>query len=787
MRVYPIDIEEKLGFDQVRNYLIRFCQSKRGEALAKKVQPTDRFEILSKWLSQIKEMLKLKADSRGKISFEFPDMEDILTKVQVSGSFLEPQDFHELKTSIKTLTSWINFFQNCEGEYPQLSDLSRHVSVDPDLFIHIDKTIDDRGEVKDSASIELLEIRSKISRSERAVRSAIQKVLKSAKENQLTEEDSTLTVRDGRLVIPIKAEHKKRIQGFVHDESATGQTVYLEPGNVLDLNNRVRELKYVENREIIRILMALSDHVRANLKNLERGSDLLEKLDFIHAKVLLTDLINGIIPVLKESTHFSLINATHPLLYLSHKSNSKSVVPLTLSLGNQNRILIISGPNAGGKSVVLKTVGLLQYMIQIGLPIPVNEESELGIFSSIFIDIGDMQSLEDDISTYSSHLISMKYMLEHADKKSMFLIDEFGKGTEPQFGGAIAESVLNELNNKKASGVVTTHYQNLKKTGNEISGLINGAMKYDLNALNPLFELEIGKPGSSFAFEIAGKIGLSKEIIHDAQSKLGSSRVAYDQLLSQLEKEKDRFKKLTTKLEEEQADISGIRRDYENLKSMLEEDKKRIIKEAKQEASGIISEANKEVERAIRDIKESKASKEKTKRVRQRLEDKKGEFFEKKFKIKKDQLQEGDGVRVLGQDSVGTIQKLKGKQAEVLFGFLKSIISTDKLEKVKRVSQMSDQKKLKKIGIDLTSKIAGFNHEISIRGMRAGEAITRVESFLDEAILVGVNEVRIIHGKGYGILREMVRNVTKDHSGILKVEDEHTDRGGSGISVIKLK
>lgn len=786
MRVYPQDIEAKLGFDQIRTHLIRFCQSERGEHLAKKAKPTERFEVLVKWLNQAKEMIRLKGSTEDKVSFEFPDMDEYLIRIKVPGSFLDPLDFHELKRGVNTLTSWVQFFHEKGTDYPELLSISSSIDIDPNLSIHIDKAIDDRGEVKDSASKELSEIRTKIAKSERAVRSAIQKILKKAKEDQFTDEDSALTVRDGRLVIPVKAEHKKRVQGFVHDESATGQTVYLEPGEVLDLNNQVRELKYAEKREVIRILIALSDHVRANLSDLKNGAGLLEKLDFIHAKALLADLINGTIPPVEKTNAFSLVNAIHPLLYLSHKESGKSVVPLNLTLNQERRILIISGPNAGGKSVSLKTVGLLQYMLQTGLPISVNEESKMGIFSSIYIDIGDTQSIEDDLSTYSSHLTSMKYFLEHTDKKSMFLIDEFGKGTEPQFGGAIAESVLSNLNKKKAFGIVTTHYQNLKKIGDETPGLINGAMKYDLDALEPIFELEVGKPGSSFAFEIASKIGLPDGIIDSARTKIGSSHVAYDQLLNQLEKEKARFEKLTKKLEKDQLDITKVRKDYEDLRRMLEEDKKRIIKEAKKEASHILENANKDVERVIREIKESKASKERTRAVREELDRKKSKLKEKPIP-KKNTLKEGDVVKVLGQETTGTIQKLKGKQAEVLFGSMKSIVSTDKLQKVSASPQVSYQKKVKKLGIDISHKMANFDHEISIRGMRADEAIGKVETFIDEALLVGVDEIRIVHGKGHGVLREIVRNVTKGHPSIASVEDEHADRGGAGISIIKLQ
>lgn len=787
MKTYPSDIEEKLGFDQIRKILVKFCQSQRGELLARKARPSSKFDQVQKWLNQAAEMQSLKSESANKVVFDFPDIEDYLTRIKVPGTFLDSIDFHELKRGVNTLTSWVSFFQDRGDAFRELKILSNSISIDPNLAIHIDRAIDDRGEVKDSASRELSEIRAKISKSERAVRSAIQKVLKKAKEDQFTDEDSSLTVRDGRLVIPVKAEHKKRIQGFVHDESATGQTVYLEPGEVLDLNNQVRELKYAERREVIRILVALSDHVRANMADLSEGANLLEKLDFIHAKTLLADHIGGVVPTIEKSRRITLVNAIHPLLALSHKASGKPVVPLTLSLNAEQRILIISGPNAGGKSVALKTVGLFQYMIQSGLPVPVHEESVLGMFSSIFIDIGDTQSIEDDLSTYSSHLTNMKFFLQNADKYSLFLIDEFGKGTEPQFGGAIAESVLGELNKKKSFGLITTHYQNLKKMGDETPGLLNGAMKYDVDALEPLFELEVGKPGSSFAFEIASKIGLPQDIIDSSRRKIGASHVAYDQLLNQLEKEKARVEKRTKQLEREQNEISKVRKDYEDLRTMLEDDKKRIIKEAKKEAEHILSNANREVERVIREIKENKAAKDRTKKVRQELKAKQ-QFFQESNKVEKLQkIKEGDVVKVEGQETTGTVQKIKGKQVEVLFGSLKSIVSVDKLQKVDKAPQVSYQKKAKKLGIDLSSKMMNFNHEISIRGMRAEEAIGKVESFIDEAMLVGVDEIRIVHGKGHGVLREIVRNVTKGHPGIASVADEHADRGGAGISVIHLK
>ncbi len=786
MKVYPKDIESKLGFDQIKTLLAGFCQSNRGTDLSLKIKPNNRFELVVRWLDQVREMMRLKSDANGKVSFEFSDFEEYLIKVKVPGTFLDPSDFHDLKRGITTVSSWVTFFRKNALDYPTLSELISKIELDAGLISEIERTINERGEVRDNASSELSAIRSRIGKSERAVRSAIQKVLKKAKSDEFTEEDSTLTVRDGRLVIPIKAEHKKRIAGFVHDESASGQTVYLEPGEVLDLNNEVQELKYRERREVIRILIQLSDHVRANMDGLTKGADLVEKLDFIYAKTKLLDHLKASIPTLNNQTTFNIVNANHPLLFLSHQESKKPVIPLSLSLDHDSRVLIISGPNAGGKSVALKTIGLLQYMVQCGLPIPVHEESQLGFFSSIFIDIGDTQSIEDDLSTYSSHLTSMKYLLKHADKKSLFLIDEFGKGTEPQFGGAIAESVLIELNKKRAVGIVTTHYQNLKKIGDKVSGLINGAMKYDQEVLEPLFELEVGKPGSSFAFEIAGKIGLPKEIIQKARKQIGKSHVDYDKLLNQLEKEKGRYERLINKLEKDQLEVTKTRKDYEELRTMLEEEKKRVIKEAKLEASRIIKDANKEVERVIREIKENKAAKSETQKARQVLEVKREKLKENE-EIREETFKVGDIVSVIGQDTKGAIQKINGRQAEVLFGSLKSIVSTDKLKKEKQGPEVSYKKKVKKLGIDVSQKMANFSHDLSILGMRADEAMNKVESFLDEALLVGVDQVRIVHGKGHGVLREIVRNISRDHPRVAGIEDEHADRGGSGISIIKFQ
>ena len=786
MKLYPKDIEEKIGFDQIRKLLAGFCQSNQGAALAQKIKPAANYEVVQKWLCEVKEMSLLKDDDKNNVSFEFVAIEEYLAKIKIPGSFPDPQDFNELKKGIKSISFWSVFLRRHSSDYPNLSRLAEHINPDQDLANQIAQAIDERGAVKDAASPELSKIRIKIAKREQTVRSAIQKILKNAKADGLTEKDSTLTVRDGRLVIPIKAEHKKRIPGFAHDLSATGQTVFLEPGEVLELNNQVQELKYQEKREVIRILTVLADSIRANMPDLVKGAGLIAKLDFIYAKDKLRDLLEASLPNLVKTSSFHIIHARHPLLHLSYKGSGKAVVPLSLKLDAENRILIISGPNSGGKSVALKTIGLLQFMIQCGLPVPVSEESSLGFFTSLFIDIGDAQSIEDDLSTYSSHLTSMKYFLSESNKNTLFLIDEFGKGTEPEFGGAIAEVVLRDLNHKEAVGIVTTHYQNLKKIGEEASGLINGAMKYDQQKMEPLFELEVGKPGNSFAFEIAGKVGLPPNLIERAGKIIGKSRVDYDQMLNELEKEKGKYDNLLKQLHSERSDLLKSRKDYEDLQKMLERDRDGILKEAKTEAMQILDQANRDVERVIREIQESKAAKKPTIAARKTLEKKREHLLYKELTAPQ-KLKTGDKVTLAGQETVGTIQKINGKQTEVLFGGLKSVVSIDRLVKAKTSSQVNHRKAVGRFGIDISQKAANFNYKLDIHGMRAEEAIRKITSYLDEALLVGADEVRIIHGKGQGILRRIVRNIAEDHPGISSVEEEHADRGGAGISVIKFQ
>lgn len=793
MLTYPQDIEEKLGIDQLFELIRLKCRSAYGEEFLAKAKPSSSFTDIEKRLEQSDEMLRILSSGDNLPSRDFQDLRVFLKKIKVQGTFLQAEDFAVLKSLLALLYDWTQYLKKNQQEYPELVSLTYGFIADNNLIREIEQIVDDRGQVRDTASPELASIRVLLIQKEKAVRVVIQKILRKAIQDKLTDEESSVTIRDGRLVIPVRAENKRKIQGFVHDESATGQTVFMEPTEVLQLNNEVRELQYQERREIARILVRLTDMVRESIMDLEKGAVFIGLIDFIHAKASFARDIEAVKPAVSKNPLIKWYDARHPLLWLSHQASGKPTVPLSLELSRQeNRILVISGPNAGGKSVALKSVGLLQYMFQCGFLVPVSEASTFGVFKSIFLDIGDTQSLENDLSTYSSHLKSMKYFNELTDRNSLFLIDEFGTGTEPQFGGAIAESILGQLNERKSFGVVTTHYQNLKKFAENSQGVVNGAMKYDVAALEPLFELEVGKPGSSFAFEIARKIGLPANIIKDAQGMVGTSQVDYEHLLNDLEKERNKYQKLSKKLEKEEKEVVSLRRDYESLKEMLEEEQKRLIREAKAKARQLVEDANQRIEGTIREIREAKADKEKTRALRTSLaqfRDSRLAGQQEEKRRKKDEFGVGDQVTIIGQDTTGEVMHLKGKQAQVRFGNIISFIDLKKLEKrTGGLTSPSPEKKAKKIGgINMTDKMTQFNAEIDVRGMRADEALMRVDEYIDQALLLGTDQVRILHGKGHGILREVIRTHLKGHSSVDRAVDEEVEFGGSGITLVTFK
>jgi DNA mismatch repair protein MutS2 len=720
---------------------------------------------------------------------------------------LTEAEFFDIKLALRTIQDCLRFLTKREEDntFPFLRELAGPVAVNKNLADAIERVIDDRGNVRDSASPELASIRRRIISEQANLRKRLDGILRQARQNGWIPDDLNLTIRGGRLVIPIAAEHKRKIKGFVHDESQTGQTVFLEPAEVFDSNNEIRELEYEERREIYRILLALTDQIRPHLEDLRKAVNFLAQIDFIRAKAKLALQLDAIMPKLSVRPLVDWITARHPLLHLSFQKQGKTVVPLSVRLDDKSRILIISGPNAGGKSVALKTIGLIQYMLQCGLLVPMADYSEMGIFQNLFIDIGDEQSLENDLSTYSSHLTAMKQFVIGANKRTLFLIDEFGTGTEPGLGGAIAESILEDLNKSGAYGVINTHYTNLKVFADKTAGLINGAMRFDGEHLEPLYQLEIGRPGSSFAFEISQKIGLPKGIIDRAKEKLGSQQVNFEKLLKELDIERRVFSEKNLEISINQRKLAQQLAEYTALKTRLDNEQKKLLNDAKQKAKALVQEANQRIESTIREIKEHKAERDTTRQVRQELErfDKKELVpdvlipdkpapVEEEFEADNGAIAVGSYVRIIGQNAaIGQVLSLRGKDAEVRIGDLKSNVKLNRLEKVSRkvfkeATDVRDDRPRSQ-GIDINEKMQNFSFNLDIRGKRGEEALGEVDRFVDDALMLGYPELRIVHGKGDGILRTLIRNHLRGYKQVGKMEDEHADRGGAGVTVVKMK
>jgi len=788
--LYPPNLELKLGFDKIRLLLKEACESNLGKNFVDKVRFSDDQANIEMWLSQTDEFVRIITSQELFPNSNYIDLSPLFGKIRVDNSFLSEEELFDVILSLKTLDKCLDFFQEKREDYPVLSELTYPIVFDEDLLWSIARVFDERGKLKDNASDRLYEIRKGILEEKQRLRRVLDNIITRTKKEGFTPDDVSVTIRNGRMVIPVLAEYKRRVKGFIHGESATGQTVYLEPTEVFAINNEVQELEYAEQREVVRILMELTSYLRPEIENLKQYMQFLGLVDFIRAKARFALKINACKPQWSEKKEFNWQVAKHPTLYLKHKELGKEVVPLNIYLEPNQRVLIISGPNAGGKSVCLKTVGLLQYMLQCGLLVSVHESSTFTLFKDLFIDIGDEQSIENDLSTYSSHLINMKHLLGHVNKKSLFLIDEFGTGTEPQYGGAIAEAILMELKESKGMGVITTHYGNLKEYADKNEGLVNGAMRYDLKHLQPLYELEIGKPGSSFALEIAGKIGLPKGTIEHAKKKIGIKQVSFDQMLGQLQIQQTELERAERKVVAREKELEELTEQYAQLKAHLESQEKKILNEAKQKANAIVTNANKEVERVIREIKEKKAEKEAVKKQRQKLEQIKAETTVKeKFEksTSSDEIQIGDYVQLKGQDTVGQVVNIKGKDAELSIGELTSFVRLNRLEKVTRKAYKEQGKTRSFSGYDYVSKQSEFNSRIDIRGIRAEEVIPKLGTWLDEAIMLGVKELQIVHGKGNGVLRQVTRDLLKGYKEISSVRDEHADRGGAGVTLVSIQ
>ena len=820
--IYPSNFEQKTGFDKVRLLVSDKCLSPLGKERVAAMSFSTDYAFISNELDLVDEFVKIQQGETDFPANYFFDVRYSLKRIRPEGTWMDEKELFDLKRSLQTIHDIIRFFQPGEDEeikYPALTALAGDILVFPQLVGRIDTILDKFGKVKDSASPELQTIRREMTITMSNISRNLQSILRAAQSEGVVEKDVTPTMRDGRLMIPVAPAFKRKIKGIVHDESASGKTVFIEPESVVEANNRIRELEGEEKREIIRILTDFTNFVRPLVPDILQSYEFLADIDFIRAKALFAIEIQGIRPVVEDKQQLDWARAIHPLLYLSLKKQHKEVVPLDIELTTEKRLLIISGPNAGGKSVCLKTVGLLQYMLQCGLLVPMHESSRTGLFEHLFIDIGDEQSIENDLSTYSSHLTHMKYFVRNCNERTILLIDEFGSGTEPQIGGAIAEALLNRFNQHKSFGVITTHYQNLKHFAEDTPGIVNGAMLYDRHLMQPLFKLAIGNPGSSFAIEIARKIGLPEDVIAEASEKVGMDYINMDKYLQDIVRDKRYWESKRQNIRQREKKLEDIIARYEKDLSEVNSQRKEIVREAKAEASRILSDANARIENTIREIKEAQAEKERTKQARQELQSfkdsvsdaqeeddklarkmaklkERAERKKQKQKVSaqpvfnRDVIEEGDAVRLKGQTSVGTVMELQEKQATVAFGMIKSTVKLDRLEKVSK-NQIKKEIQKSTFVSEQTSdqmheKRLHFKQEIDVRGMRGEEALQTVTYFIDDAIQVGAQQVRILHGTGTGILRQLIREYLRSVPGVRSFHDEHVQFGGAGITVVEL-
>ena len=833
--IYPQNFEQKIGFDQIRQLVKGKCLSTLGMERVDEMAFSDDYREIDRRLEQVMEFISILQGEDDFPSQYFFDVRPSLKRIRVEGLYMDESELFDLRRSLETIRDVVRFLRQTDDEedeeahspYPALYELAGEVMVFPMLIARINDILDKFGKVKDNASPELLRIRRELAATTGSISRSLNSILRTAQAEGYVEKDVTPTMRDGRLVIPVAPGMKRKIRGIVHDESATGKTVFIEPAEVVEANNRIRELEGEERREIIRILTDFSSVVRPHVPALLQSYEFLAEVDFIRAKALWGMETGSGKPSLEERQVVDWFDAVHPLLQISLAKHGKKVVPLDIELTREQRILLISGPNAGGKSVCLKTVGLLQYMLQCGMPVSMNERSHAGVFRHIFIDIGDEQSIEDDLSTYSSHLTNMKNMMKYCDGQSLILIDEFGGGTEPQIGGAIAEAVLKRFNQKGTFGVITTHYQNLKHFAEDHEGVVNGAMLYDRHEMRALFQLQIGNPGSSFAVEIARKIGLPEDVIADASEIVGSEYIQSDKYLQDIVRDKRYWETKRQNIRRREKQMEETIARYERELEELDRSRKEILKKAKEDAGRLLEESNARIENTIRTIKEAQAEKERTREVRQDLADFRRQVeeadkaaMEEKIVRKMDRLREkqerrkerkerqgnepsvqpvvkvkpigaGDYVRIKGQTSVGQVMELNGKNAVVMFGLMKTNVKADRLERADAPKQTNTMAKATFVSSEtqdrMYEKKLNFKQDIDVRGMRGDEAVQAVTYFIDDAILVGVSRVRILHGTGSGILRTLIRQYLATVPGVADFKDEHVQFGGAGITVVDLK
>ena len=860
--IYPKNYESKIGFDEIRHLLKEHCLSSLGKEKVDELTFSDDAVTVNDWMQQIREFRRLMQATEQMPMNYFFDVRESVTRIRLENTHLEEDELWDLRRSLETIGVIVNFLNKNNGDeefpeynYPALRQLAKDVQTFPAIIRRIDSILDKFGKIKDSATMTLAGIRHEMEQTAGSISRTLYTILHAAQRDGLVAQDTAPTLRDGRLMIPVAPGLKRKIRGIVHDESATGKTVFIEPAEVVEANNKVRELEAAERREIIRILTVFSDELRPHVQEVLDSYQFLATIDLIHAKAEMAEQMQAFEPEVKAEPQIDWIRAIHPLLQRSLAKQDKKVVPLDIRLEGRSktedgrsktlgRLLIISGPNAGGKSVCLKTVGLLQYMLQCGLSIPIGDRSTVGLFQNIMIDIGDEQSIADDLSTYSSHLLNMKNMMKQANNRTLLLIDEFGGGTEPAIGGAIAEAVLKQFWKKETFGIITTHYQNLKHFAEDHEGVVNGAMLYDRHQMQALFQLSIGQPGSSFAIEIARKTGIPEDVISDASEIVGSDYIQSDKYLQDIVRDKRYWEGKRQTIHQHEKSLEGHIQRYETNLEEIERERKAILNRAKQQAEELLAEANRKIENAIREIKEAQAEKEQTRLIREELQefreqvqndDTRGLMSEEDFAKKLRQMEErkarkaqrkerkgeeeraaseklaarakanlndtnrplekGDSVRIKGTNSVGEIESIHGKQATVVFGGLRSKVKLEQLERAaKSQTTSSPADKHAHLAIQtshmtratMEDRRQNFHQDLDVRGMRGDEAIDAVMHFIDDAILIGLSRVRILHGTGTGILRQLIRQYLNTVPNVKKAKDEHVQFGGAGITVVDL-
>ncbi len=823
-------IEQKLGFEKIREQLKLRCSTSYAKARVEAEKVSHNPKTIEKRLTLTDEMRLICMFESAFPQNGFIDSIDFLKPLEVEYSSITLENMNRLYTFVENLKGVLNFFRNSkEGSYTTLKEMASPIMFFPEVSRRIESIVDRFGEVRDNATPELFNIRKQLREKENSISRKIQQILRRAQEEGLADEDASISARDGRLLIPVSAVNKRKLPGFVYDESATGKTVFIEPIEVVELNNQVKELMFAQQREILRILREFTDFLRPYLPELIAGAKFIGEIDFIRAKALVAMQMEAGKPIISADDTLKIVKGRHPVLEAALKKEKKPIVPLTLTLTPDKHILVISGPNAGGKSVCLKTVGMLQYMFQWGLLVPASEVSEFRIFDDIFIDIGDEQSLENDLSTYSSHLTNMKEVLLKATDNSLVLIDEFGTGTEPAAGGAIALAILENIELKGVFGVITTHYTNLKFYAEKVNGAINGAMLFDVANIMPLYKLEVGLPGNSFAFELARKIGLPEHIIRVAEENAGTGYVDIEKQLRKISRNRRALDEKLARIKNTDRTLESITEKYEKELTDIQSVKKQILAEARKEAQEIIDNANRKVEATIKAIKEAQAEKERTKAARKELEEfnraikeEQQSEYDKKIEAKMQKLldrkkrkeerqqkqsapqepvaevkvqkpaefRNGDKVRIKGGDLIGEVMQVGGTWVNVAVGSIISKVQKSQLVHISNNAFSEAVKAMpKKMSVHsegIMERKLNFKPNIDIRGERLMDALEIVSRFIDDALMVGIGEVKILHGKGNGILKEEIRKYLKTVPGVVSCKDEDIQFGGSGITVVKL-